>query len=173
MENVQLQEKLEKLLKAYEYYFDVERNVDVEGGTFPAAADYHFREENYVASRAHTIYASEQHEYVYFYVIDHLDLETLQTQMEISLAAGMKKVKPHSEHMFSYVTLVILANTIDPEAKRALHRYRYRKNFRLTLQGWMEYHIAAMETSTMTFLSNPAGREVRKNLERNFQLKAK
>ena len=167
-----LLEKLEKLLTAYARYFDVERDVAVDGGSFPAAADYHFREENYVATRAHTIYASEQHEYVYFYVTERLDLAELQKQIDLSREAGMKKVNPHSEHMFSYVTLVILADTIDEDAKRALKRYRYRKNFRLTLQGWMEYHIAALETSTNSFLSNPAGKEARVNLERNFQTKA-
>ena len=172
MENAQLQEKLEKLLKAYAYYFDVERDVEVEGGSFSATADYHFREENYVATRAHTVYASEQHEYFYFYLTEHLDLETLKKEIDLSREAGAKKVNPHGEHMFSYVTLVILADTIDEDAKKALKRYRYRKNFWLTLRGWMEYHIAAMETSSMTFLSNPAGKEARKNLERNFQPKA-
>ena len=67
------------------------------------------------------------------------------------------------------MTLVILADVIDQDAKTALKRYRYRKNFWLTLHGWMEYHIAAMETSTMSFLSNPAGKEARKTLEQNFK----
>ena len=74
--------------------------------------------------------------------------------------------------MFSYVTLVILADTITPDAQKLLKRYRYQKNFRLALHGWIEYHIAAMETSTQSFLCNPAGKEARKNLERNFQPKA-
>lgn len=173
MENIQIREKLEKLLTAYAHYFDVARDVEVEGGSFPAAADYHFREENYVATRAHTIYASEQHEYVYFYTAEHLDLAALQKEIDLSREAGRKRVIPHGEHMYSYVTLVILADTIDEDAKKALKRYRYRKNFWLTLHGWMEYRIAAMEISSMTFLSNPAGREVRKNLEQNFQSKAK
>ena len=99
MENNQLQEKLETLLKAYAHYFDVERDVKVEGGSFPAAASYHFREENYVATRAHTIYASEQHEYVYFYLTERLDLATLQKEIDLSREAGGKKVTPHGEHM--------------------------------------------------------------------------
>ena len=70
--------------------------------------------------------------------------------------------------MFSYVTLVVLANTIDPEAQRLIKRTRFRKNYMLTLRGWSEYHVAAMETSTNRFFSNPAGKGARKNLERNF-----
>lgn len=168
MENT-LQEKLERLLDAYSYYYDVER--DAEG--FPAVAAYHFREENYIATKAHTIYATEQHEHVYFFLTDHLTVETLQAQIDRSREAGMARITPHGEHMFTYVTLVILADVIDPEAQKLLKRTRFRKNFRLALHGWMEYHIAAMEVSTNSFISNPAGKEARKTLERNFQPKAK
>ena len=70
--------------------------------------------------------------------------------------------------MSSFVTLVILADVIDPDAKKLLKKTRFRKNFRLALHGWMEYHIAAMECSTNSCLSNPAGKEARKLLEANF-----
>ena len=171
MEN-NLQEMLETLLKSYSHYFDIERDTAVPGGSFPATAAYHFREENYVATKAHTIYATEQHEYVYFFLTEHLDAAAAQRQIDLSREAGMSRIEPNGEHMFSYVTLVILADTIDPEAQRLLRRCRYRKNFRLALHGWMEYHIAAMEVSTGRFFSNPAGKEARKNLERNFNPKA-
>ena len=165
-----LQERLEQLLSAYSYYFDIERDVQVSGGSFPATAAYHMREENYVATKAHTIYATEQNEYVYFYVTENLDAQTLQRQIELSREAGLAVIKPHKEHMFSYVTLVILADTIDPEAQKLIKKTRFRKSFRLALHGWMEYHIAAMETSTHGFFSNPAGKEARKLLEANFAL---
>ena len=110
----------------------------------------------------------ENHEYVYFYLTEHLDVETLQKQIDLSREAGMSHIKPNKEHMSSFVTLVILADTIDPEAKTLIKKTRFRKNFRLALHGWMEYHIAAMECSTQSFLSNPAGKEARKTLERNF-----
>ena len=80
----------------------------------------------------------------------------------------MGHIKPNREHMSSLVTLVVLADTIDPEAKDLIKKTRFRKNFRLALHGWMEYHIAAMEISTNSFLSNPAGKEARKILELNF-----
>ncbi len=168
-----LQERLDRLLNAYSYYFDIERDVPVEGGSFPATAFYHFREENYVATKAHVIYATEQHEYVYFYLCEHLDVDTLQHQIDQSRQAGLGQISPNGEHMFSYVTLVILADTIDPEAKKLIKKTRFRKNFRLALHGWMEYHIAAMECSTLSFLSNPAGKEARRTLERNFAPESK
>lgn len=173
MENTTLREKLEALLNSYTAYFDIERDVTVPGGFFSALAKYRLREENYIMTRANTVYATEQYEYVYFFLAEHLDAETLRRQIELSREAGLALIDPHKEHMFSYVTLVVLAGTIDPEAKKLIKRYRFRKNFWLALHGWMEYHIAAVDFSKEDALSNPAGKDVRKILRQVFQSKAK
>ena len=163
-----MQERLDKLLNAYSHHYDIAREVTVDGGSFPATAFFFLRDENYLLSKKHVLSAVENHEYVYFYLTEHLDAQEAQKQIYLSMKAGMSNVKPHKEHMSSFVTLVILADTIDPEAKTLIKKTRFRKNYRLALHGWMEYHIAAMEISTNSFLSNPAGKEARKLLERNF-----
>lgn len=163
-----LQERLDKLLEAYSHLYDIDRDVEVEGGFFPATAFYYLRDENYLLSKKHVLSAVEQHEYLYFFLTDHLDVQTLQEQIDLSKRAGLSHVKPHKDHMFSNVGLVVLANTIDPEAQKLIKRTRFRKNYLLTLHGWTEYQLAAMEVSTNSFFSNPAGKEARKNLERNF-----
>ncbi len=163
-----LRERLERLLNAYSHYYDIDREVTVDGETYPATATYYLRDENYLITRKHVLNAVENHEYVYFYLTERLDAAETQRQIEISLKAGLARIEPKREHMCSMVTLVILADTIDEDAKRLIRKARFRKNFRLALHGWMEYHIAAMECSTNSFLSNPAGKEARKTLERNF-----
>ena len=162
------QERLEKLLSAYSHHYDIARDVTVEGGSFPATAFFFLRDENYLVSKKHVLSAVENHEYVYFYLTEHLTAEDLQKQIELSMSAGMGHIKPNREHMSSFVTMVVLADTIDPEAKALIKKTRFRKYFRLALHGWMEYHIAAMEISTHSFLSNTAGKEARKLLEGNF-----
>ena len=162
------EECLERLLNAYSHHYDIVRDVTVEGGSYPAEAIFFLRDENYLISRKHVLNAVENHEYVYFYLTDHLDAQTLRQQIELSRTAGMQRIHPNKEHMSSFVTLVILADTIDPEAKALIQKTRFRKNFRLALHGWMEYHIAAMEISTQSFLCNPAGKEAKKLLELNF-----
>ena len=163
------QNMLEKLLNAYSHHYDIEPQPPTP---FDASAVYYMRDENYLISKKHVLSAVEQYEYVYFYLTDHLDLRTLEEQIERSMELGTQRIRPHKEHMSSYVTLVILADTIDPDARQHLKTTKMRKYFRLALHGWMEYHIAAVETSTMSFLSNPAGREAKKTLERNFRPKA-
>ena len=161
----------EKLMNAYSHHYDLTRDVQVEGGAFPAMAHYFLRDEHYLVRRDKQFYATEQHDYTYFYVTDHLDAAEAKARLDLALKDGLARIKPHREHMSSFVTLVVLADTIDPEAKKLLKKTRFQKNFRLALHGWMEYHIAAMECSTGTFLSNPAGRGARKTLEANFASK--
>lgn len=159
---------LSKLLDAYSHHYDIERDVVIGENTFPATATYYLRDENYLISRKHVLSAVESHEYVYFFLCDHLDVPTLQKQIELTKQLGLAQIQPSKVHMCSYVTLVVLADTIDPEAKRLVKRTHFRKNYLMALHGWMEYHVAAMERSTNSFLSNPAGKEARKNLEQNF-----
>ena len=166
-----LQEQLERLLNAYSRHYDIKRDVQTEGGFFPAEAVFYLRDEHYLVRRDKRFYAVEQHEYAYFHTTQALDAEALQILIDRSLQAGRAEVKPHKEHMCSFVTLVVLAETIDPEAKKVLKKTRFHKNYRLSLHGWMEFHIAAMECSTASFLSNPAGRVARKTLEANFASK--
>ena len=146
----------------------LERDVVVDGGSFPATATFFLRDENYLISKKHVLSAVENHEYMYFYLTNHLDAATLRQQIDLTLKVGTARVKPHKDHMSSFVTLVILADTIDPEAKELIRKTRFHKNFRLALHGWMEYHIAAMECSTNSFLSNPAGKGAKKTLEQNL-----
>ncbi len=167
MEN-EMQTKLEKLLRAYSHQYDIARDVTVEGGQFPATATFYLRDENYLISKKHVLSAVENYDYTYFYVADHLDAVTVKQQIDLVMKVGGDRVKPHKEHMSSFVSLVILANTIDEEAKAIIRKTRFQKYFRLSLHGWMEFHIAATELSTNSFLSNPAGKGVKKILEQNL-----
>ena len=163
-----LQERLEKLLKAYSHHYDIDRDVHTEEGDYPATATFYMRDENYAFIKEAVISAYEQYEYLYFFMAEHLDAAGAKDLLDRTLKTGMTRIKPHKEHRCSYVTLVILADTIDEEAKKLIQKTRFQKNYRLALHGWMEYHIAAMEISTHSFLSNPAGKEARKTLELNF-----
>ncbi len=168
-----LTDRLNKLLDVYSHLYNIRRDVEIAGSPYPAAAEYFLRDENYLISRQHVLSAVEQHEYVTFLVTDHLDAAELEKHIALTKQDGLSRIRPSKEHMCSFVTLVVLANTIDPEAKKLVKRTRFRKNYRMSFHGWMEYHVAAMEVSTNSFLSNPAGLEAKKNLERNFGLRKK
>ena len=163
-----MQERLDKLLNAYSHHYDIERDVMLEGTYYPAKATFFLRDENYLISKKHVLSAVENHEYVFFHLCENLTAEELKKHIELTRSNVLSQVRPHKEHMSTFATLVVLADTIEPEAKKLIKKTRFSKYFRLALHGWMEYHIAAMEISTNSFLSNPTGRGARKNLEGNF-----
>ena len=163
-----LLQRLDKLLNAYSHQYDIARDVTEEGTAWPATATYYLRDENYLISKKHVLSAVEQHEYLYFHLTDHLTAADLESRIALSKRAGLGKVRPHKDHMFSNVGLVVLANTIDPEAQKLIKKTRFRKNYKLSFWGWTEYQLAAMEVSTDRFYSNPAGMGARKILEQNF-----
>ena len=164
--NNELQKRLDKLLAAYSHHYTVTK--DVTDCDFPAAAEFFLRDENRLLSREHVFSAWEQHEYVYFYLTEKLDAACLKEQVAVSQRAGLARIRPHKEHMCSFVTLIILAGEITPDAAEMFRLIRMRKNYRLRLYGWMEYRIATMDVSANKFYSNPDGRDVRKTLEANF-----
>ena len=163
-----MQERLTKLLDAYSHSYDIDRDVEENGHLWIATATYYLRDENYLISRQHVLSAVEQHEYLYFHVTDHLTAADLNALVDLSKRAGLCKVKPHKDHMFSNVGLILLANTIEPETQKIIRKTRFRKNYRLSLWGWTEYQLAAMEVSTNRFFANPAGAGARKIMEQNF-----
>jgi len=165
------QELLETLCAVYSHQYDMDRDGALGGGIFPVTATYYLRDENYLISKKHVLSAVENYDYLYFCPADHLDAPTLQKYIHRSMELGKGRVRPHKEHMSSFITLVILADTMDDQAITLLKKTRMRKYFRFAFHGWMEYRIAAMEISTKRFFSNPAGRETRKLLEQNFGTK--
>lgn len=171
--NISKQELLDTLCSIYSHQYDIDRKGEMGGGVFPATATFFLRDENYLISKEHVLSAVENHDYLYFCLADHLDVPSLQKYIDRSMELGKMRVRPHKEHMSSFITLVILADTMDDQAKRLLKKTRMRKYFRFAFHGWMEYRIAAMEISTHRFFSNPAGRETRKLLEQNFSITKK
>lgn len=165
---MELTARLERMLKAYTKHYDIEQGTALCAG-FDAIAIFHVRDEHYIATKKHVLYATDQHEYVYFAVADTVDAACMQTWLDKALAAGQTLITPNKEHMSTYVTLMVLANVITPEAQTLLKKARFHKNYRLSLHGWMEYRTAALEASAMTLISNPAGKTALANLRANFK----
>lgn len=162
------QDRLTKLLNAYSHHYDIERDVDVEGGHFPATAFYYLRDENYLISKKHVLSAIENYEYIYIDLADHLTAEDLQRKIDLSRQAGMSHIKPNKEHMSSFVTLVVLADTIDPEAKALIRKLASAKTSDWhSMAGWSIASPQWKLQPTASFPIRPLRKHV-SSLEANF-----
>ena len=155
---------LEGLKKAYTTYFDIEEIDD--GTALKARCDYHMRDSQYVLVKKAELWAAESHEYLYLWDAGRLDTAGVEEIFRRTLEDGEPRVKPHSQHMYTYLTAVALYDSAQPDALTQLKKLKKRREFKLSLHGWMEFRIAAVDLSTGEITVNRAGKALAKDLKR-------
>ena len=155
---------LEGLKKAYTAYFDIEEIND--GTALKARCDYHMRDSQYVLVKKAELWAAESHEYLYLWDAGRLDAAGVEEIFRRTLEDGEPRVKPHSQHMYTYLTAVALYDSAQPDALTQLKKLKKRREFKLSLHGWMEFRIAAVDLSTGEITVNRAGKALAKDLKR-------
>ena len=68
--------------------------------------------------------------------------------------------------MYTYLTALVLCDQADKQALGALIKKKHRREFKLSLHGWMEFRIAAVDCSTGEFTVNRSGKLILKDLKR-------
>lgn len=166
-------ELTQALLNSYETYYDIAR-VD-DGSPLVATCDFHSTSERYVLVKRAKLWAAETNEYVFLFHVSELDMDSLAVCRDLALEQGMEKIHPHSEHMYSHITAILLCNCAQPDALELLERYKKSVSFKLSLHGWMEYRIAAVDLSTAEVFTNRKGKDLKKSLGKviDFETKRK
>ena len=159
----QLRENLvERLKKAYSAYYDIEEIQD--GSPLKALCSYHLRDSQYVLMKQAELWAAETHEYLYLYSLPRLDFTSLVELQARTLEDGMPRIRPHSQHMCTYLSAVVLCDQADPDALAQLQKLKKHRDFKLSLHGWMEFRIAAVDLSTGDIATNRSGKDLGKSL---------
>ena len=158
---------LDRLKRAYAAYYDIE---DIEDGTpLKALCAYHMRDSQYVLVKKAELWAAENHEYLYLCAVDHLDEGAVDQIFQRVLEDGEPRIRPHAQHMYTYLTALILYDRTDPQTLARLTKLKRRREYKLSLHGWMEFRIAAVDVSTGEITVNRSGRSMAKELRRLTQ----
>lgn len=153
------EELLERMLRGYEAYFDIERVTEGPDG-LPLAAKCRFyvHSEKYVLVKKAKLWDADSNEYVYIFSMPELTKELYLRCLQYAYDEGMKLIDPKPGHMYSYITPVFLCDTCTPEAERALKRCRIYKSFHFSWYGWMNVHTAAIIRDGNRVATNRMGR---------------
>ncbi len=154
----------EELKKAYTAYYDISPVED--GSAWKALCAYHSRSSRYVLVKKAELWAAETHEYLYLWAFQRLEVSQVEEVFRRVLEDGEPRIKPHSEHMCTYLTAVLLYESAAPEALLRLKKLKKRRDYRLSLHGWMEFRIAAVGLPAAELTVNRAGRVLEKDLKR-------
>ena len=158
---------LEKLLLAHETWFDVYRDHEFEGRTFPGYAEFHTHGEQYVLVKRAKLWEVDSHEYLFFQTADSLDADDIQEWVDYMRESGIKQAKPQPNHMSSNITLVLIADSTSDDAAKAVRKARFRKNFKFGLEGWADLRLAAIDLAGQRVVTNGAGKDLTPTLEAN------
>ena len=161
---------LECLLAAHRAWFDVSRDVTVAGRAFRALAQFHSFGEQYVLVKRVKLWEAEEHEYMLFDVRDHIDAEAARSYVEFMKNEALELVKPEPNHMSSFRTLVVIANSVSDEACTLFRKTSHRKNFMWGIRGWSDVRLALIDLSKpqgSRVVCNGAAKRIRKSLEAN------
>lgn len=163
---VDLSASLDKILKSYECYFDIVRKFQILDWTVPAFARFYCRNERYVLSKRAKLWGTDAYEYLFFFCENNLTLQRWEEIRDLLVRSESILVNPHSEHMYSYISAVILCENLDPAARKAIGSFRFQKNYRLSFHGWMTARVAAACLTDGQMVSNQPGKDILRNLKK-------
>lgn len=155
---------LDDILQRYAGVYDV-KICKPEEEPLQAVAAYHEHGTGYMLVRKAELWTADRHEYDFFFSVPELTQEVYEQCLARTLAEGEPLVEPRRGHMSTVLAMVILCDTAEESALGALKRLRIRKNFRLSLWGWMEVQAAAVELGRNTVAANPPARTLVKFLK--------
>lgn len=166
------EEILEKLLCAYEGYFDIERSEEFEP---PLMAKCHFfvRSAKYVLIKKAELWSADSNEHVYIFSVPELTEDIYRSCEKLAYDQGMALIEPKPGHMYTYITAVFICDSCTEGAKKLLKKCRLHKSFHFSLWGWMDFHTVLIQRGESTFLTNRSGKSNAKLMKNIFMKKKK
>ena len=155
-----INEALERLLKAHERYYTIERENPTQ--PFAAEADFSMHDERYFLMKSAKISETDMREYVFFAKESILTLERLRELEAKAWETGMKRVEPSSTHKSSDVILYIVASTIEPDAAKEIRKLRRYQSYKFGLQGYSHFKVVAHDLLAEKTYTNRMGDTLKK-----------
>lgn len=162
------QETIDRLLKSYRVYYNIHEN-DNGDEQFVARCDYFENAKKYVIMEKAELWHSDSEEFLYLFNVPHLDLATYEKYSNFAYEDGMDRIDVHPGHMYSFITPIFICDTCDEDAAKAIKKCRIYKSFQFSLQGWMDFHVAAVILSNdkkHAIIRNRSGHTVGKILKK-------
>lgn len=152
---------LEILQDSYSAYYNI---ISPEAAGAPAElplafrADYFSRAERYWLTKSIPIWGNETNEYAYIFSAPGFSPELCEKCMSFAIEDMLPRVKPHKEHQYTNVKVVLVADSFSEAAKKAVQKRRFSKSYKGSLYGFTELHAAAVDLSGSKAYTNRAGR---------------
>ena len=137
---------------------------------FVAVCEYYEKAERYFLFKANELYSTHQEEFIFLFSVKNLTKELFETCRDYAYEAGMELAHIGPGHMYTYITPVIVCETAEADAVKALEKTKIYKSFKFSFHGWMDFHVACFEASKQKLHFNHSGLCMKKSLEKVFKV---
>lgn len=135
-------------------------------------ADYFSRSERYWLTKNIPIWGNEKNEYAYIFSAPEFSVELAGRCVDFALEDGLARVKPHKEHQYTNIQVVLLADRLSDEVIKTVRKRSFSKSYKHSLHGYSTLLLAAVDLSAGEAHANKAGRDLVKYFGKLFALRA-
>jgi hypothetical protein len=160
---------IDRFLNTYKSSYDIFTGdiVTDTAASLPLKAfcEHHTRSEKYVLSKKAKLWAVEVNDFLYLFSMPRLEKEEAQACVAFSIENALPRVKPHNEHMYSFISAVFLADEAAPDALKFIRRRRFTKSYKFGFHGSKTIKTAALDIKQGKIVTNNMGRDLRKQIK--------
>ena len=156
---------LDRFLNSYRSSYDIFPGDKASGLPLKAVCQHHTRSEKYVLSKKAKLWAVEVNDYLYLFSVPKLEKEQAEACVLFSIKDALPNVKPHKEHMYSFITAVFVADEAEYDALKLIKRRRFNKSYKLGIYGSSPLRTAALDIGQEKIVTNNMGRDLRTQIK--------
>lgn len=142
--------------------FDIKRNSKILNEIFPLFAKMEMQNEKYFAAKGVKIWRAENSEFLFIKEFEKISEQDINDFQQFLIKAVSELVKPHSEHMSSTITGVMVTNQFPIELEKPVKRFKYRKSYALSFKGWADIKLILVDLSLNKVITNNLAKKVDK-----------
>ena len=151
---------LDTLTDSYSAYYDIYRDEEITELPLAFRADYYSRAEKYWLSKNIPIWGNETNEFCYVFSAPSFDEELSKKCIDYALEDGLPRVKPHKEHQYTNIKVLLVADNFDKNIVKYIQRRKFSKSYRFSFYGFSTLKTAAVDLSEQKAFPNNAGNDL-------------
>lgn len=165
-------EFIEVLRDSFSAYYDIVPDEAFEDLPLAFKADYFSRAEKYWLSKKIPIWGNETNEFAYVFSAPGFDSALAGQCIDRALADGLPRVKPHKEHQYTNIKVILVADSFDAETKKAVQKRSFTKNYKFSFYGFTNLLTAAVDLGEGCAYPNKAGHDLAPYFRKLFAARA-
>ena len=163
---------LERILNEYQKTFDIYRDYKIGDEVVDAYGYFNSHSEKYLLVREVQLWETKAFEHIFFIQREDIDNSTLENilslipeYIEPNLVRKGERY-PEKNHMYSYITLVILTDSIkNQEIIERVKKYKFEKTYLFSIRGYTQSRVVLIDMDNKNIYTNRLG----KNLEKLYK----